>query len=152
MSDLELAEPSERYRASYLEAEQEWLALGPLPEGKAFATEESYARMVASIIAKIDTIELWLVAGDFYYGKVQIRPGGVPDHVGISIRPSCRQRGFAIHALELARPHIEKLGLEKINVITSATNIAACAVLAHYGADMTEELPDGVFRFTVRVR
>ena len=152
MSELELVEPSERYRASYLEAEEEWVALGPLPEGKALATEDSYAGMVQKILASVDLIELWLVAGDYYYGKVQIRPGGVPDHVGISIRPSARQRGFAIHALELARPHIEKLGLERINVITSATNIAACAVLAHYGADMAEELPNGVFRFSVRVR
>ncbi len=152
MAELELVLPSERYRASYLEAEQEWLALGPLPDGKALATEESFARVLDGIARKRpELLEWWLVADDYYYGKVQIRPGGVPDHVGVSIRPSARQRGFALHALELARPHIEALGLDRIDVITSAMNLAACAVIAHFGGDMVEELPDGVFRFSVRV-
>jgi predicted acetyltransferase len=150
MPQLEL--PSERYRASYLAAEQEYVAAGSLWDGKAIHTEATYARMLEGLAAaRPGLLELWLVEGDAYIGKIQIRPGGEPDHVGVSIRPSARQRGMAKLAVELARPHIIALGVDVITVVTSAANIPACALVAVYGGDMAEELPDGVFRFKVRV-
>lgn len=151
---MKLELPSEHYRRSYLEAEQEYVAAGSLWDGKAIHTEDTFARMLAGLEAvrlRGEMLELWLVDGDEYLGKVQIRPGGEPDHVGVSMRPSARRRGNAVHAIELARPHIVALGIETISVVCSAANIGACALVAHYGGDMTEELPDGVFRFTVRI-
>jgi predicted acetyltransferase len=159
---MELALPAERYRRSYLEADQEFVAEGPLPDGKHIATEDTFAKMLDGLEGartgervapgKVPMLELWLVDGDDYYGKVQIRRelrDGIRDHVGVAIRPSCRRRGLALQALELARPHILELGLDTISVVTSATNLPACALIAHFGGDMVEELDDAVYRFEI---
>jgi predicted acetyltransferase len=158
---MELALPSERYRRSYLAADQEFVAEGPIAEGKFIATEETFGKMLEGIEGVrsgerippgfVQQLELWLVEGDEYLGKVQLRREVVEprDHVGVAIRPSCRRRGLAIRALELARPHIVELGVNPIIVRCAAANLAACAVVSHYGGELVEELPDGVFRFEV---
>ena len=162
MSELELVLPAERYRASYLESDREFAALGP-SDGKAIHTEETFARMLEGIEGVrtgarippgfVQQLELWLVAGDYYVGKVQLRKQFVlpRDNIGVAIRPSCRRKGYAHHALRLALPQIRELGVNPINVVCSAANIAACTLVAHYGGDMVEELAGGAFRFEVRL-
>jgi len=152
MMKLEL--PSERYRASYLAAEQEYVAAGSLWDGKFIATEDTYGPMIEKLARARDSgqlLELWLVDGDDYFGKIQLRASGEPDHIGVSIRPSARGRGVAKQAIELARPHILALGVDTITVVCDARNLPACALVAHFGGDMTHELDEGVFRFTVRL-
>jgi predicted acetyltransferase len=160
VEELELVLPAERYRRSYLESDAEFAALGP-SDGKVIATEDTFAKMLAGIEGLrtgarippgfVQQLELWLVAGDYYVGKVQLRRE-VSDHrdnVGVAIRPSCRRRGLAQRALELARPHILELGVDPIIVKCAAANIAACALVARYGGLMVEELEEGRFRFEV---
>ena len=152
---MNLEIPSERFRRSYLEADQEYVAAGSLWPGKLIATDESFGPMVEKLAAARASgalLELWLVEGDDYFGKIQLRASGEPDHIGVSIRPSARQRGLAKQAVELARPHILALGVDTVSIICEAKNIPACALVAAFGGEMTEELPDGVFRFTVRVQ
>jgi predicted acetyltransferase len=147
---FELAVPSERFRASYLAADQEFVAAGSLWPGKAIATEDTFAGMVERIAAaRPRLIELWLVDGDAYFGKVQLRPGGVPDHVGVAMRPSARSRGLAVLALELARPHVLALGLDRITVMCDAVNAAARALVARYGGVLEHDFGDGRLRFVI---
>jgi predicted acetyltransferase len=147
---LELAVPSERFRASYLAADQEFVAAGSLWAGKFIATEETFSRMVERIAQALpDLIELWLVDGDEYLGKVQLRRGGVPDHVGVAIRPSARRRGLAAHALELARPHLLAMGLERITAMCDADNAAARALVARHGGVLESDLGEGRLRFVI---
>lgn len=162
MAELELVLPSERYRASYLESDAEFAALGP-SDGKAIHTEATFARMLDGIEGVrtgarippgfVQQLELWLVAGDYYIGKVQLRREFVlpRDNIGVAIRPSLRRRGYAHHALKLALPHIRELGIDPINVVCSAANIPACTLVSHYGGEMVEELAGGAFRFEVRL-
>ena len=162
MAELELVLPSERYRASYLQADAEFAALGP-SAGKFIATDETFARMLEGIEGVrtgarippgfVQQLELWLVAGEYYIGKVQLRRELVlpRDNIGVAIRPSQRRRGYAHHAISLALPHIRELGIDPIHVVCSVANIAACTLVAHYGGDMVEELEGGAFRFEVRL-
>jgi predicted acetyltransferase len=162
VSELELALPAERYRASYLESDGEFAKLGP-SDGKFIATEETFAKMLEGIEGVrtgarippgfVQQLELWLVAGDYYVGKVQLRREVVlpRDNVGVAIRPSCRRKGYAHHALRLALPHIRELGIDPVNVVCSAANIPACTLVAHYGGNMVEELAGGAFRFEVQL-
>lgn len=138
-----LATPAERFRASYLEADQEFAA-GPLWDGKFIATDETFARMLDGIL-RAAFVELWLVDGDRYLGKVQIRPSGVPDHIGVAIRPSARGTGLATKALELARPHMPAT----ITAMCDASNAAALALVARFGGVLERDLGDGRLRFAI---
>jgi predicted acetyltransferase len=145
---VDLVLPAERFRRSYLDADQEFVAAGLLWDGKFIATDDTFAHMLEGIVAKRpDLVELWLVDGDRYLGKVQLRPGGIPDHVGIAIRPSERRRGRAVRALELATPHLRALGLDRIVVMTDATNAAVHALAARFGGVPAADLGDGKVRF-----
>lgn len=147
---IELVAPSERFRESYLAADQEFVAAGSLWDGKFIATEATYAGMVERIgLARPKLVELWLVDGDAYLGKVQLRPGGIPDHVGIAMRPSARRRGLAALALELARPHVRALGLDRITVMCDADNAAARALVTRFGGVLEQDLGDGRLRFSI---
>ncbi|HEY1817041.1 MAG TPA: GNAT family N-acetyltransferase [Kofleriaceae bacterium] len=149
---VELAVPSERFRRSYLEADQEFVAAGSLWDGKFIATDDTFAHMIEGIAAaRPKLVELWLVDGDAYLGKVQLRPGGVPDHVGIAMRPSARRRGLAALALELARPHLLALGVDRIAVMCDADNAAARRLVARYGGVLERDLGDGRLRFVIAV-
>jgi hypothetical protein len=118
---LELALPVERYRRSYLAADQEWVA--PLPDGKFIATDETFAVMLVRIEGVrtgehipdgfMKQLELWLVAGDEYFGK--------------------------IHAL--ARPHIMALGEDPLLAMCKASNVAARQLIGRYDGVVDAELP-----------
>lgn len=142
---IELVTPDERFRASYLEADREFAA-GPIWDGKFIATEETFARMLGGILRAPFT-ELWLVDGERYLGKVQLRPDGVPDHVGVAIRPSARRAGLAARALELALPHLR--AFPRVTAMCDADNAGARALVERFGGVLEADLGDGRLRFTI---
>jgi len=143
---IELATPSERFRASYLEADREFAA-GPIWDGKFIATEDTFARMLEGIL-RAPFLELWLVDGARYLGKLQLRPSGVPDHIGVAIRPSARRAGLAAKAIELAAPHLRALGVG-LTAMCDADNAAALALVARFGGVLERDLGDGRLRFAI---
>lgn len=86
---------------------------------------------------------LWLLDDSEYVGQVSIRPelatgflityGG---HVGYSIRPSRRGRGYGKRILRLSLPVARQLGLRRVLVTCNADNHASRRIIEANGGRM----------------
>lgn len=64
-------------------------------------------------------------------------------HIGYSIRPSQRQKGYAKEALALALEECRQRGLEKVLVTCNKTNLASAKTILANGGLLENELPHG---------
>jgi predicted acetyltransferase len=60
-------------------------------------------------------------------------------HIGYSVRPSERQKGYGTEMLKLALEHCGKLGLKKVLLICHKDNAASAATIVKCGGVLTEE-------------
>jgi len=146
---VELVEPAARYEASYRAAMDEFVAEGRDDEVGSLDEHPSFGSFVDELrdhaagrglpSGWVAGSELWLVDGDAFLGRVQIRHeltdalrryGG---HVGYSIRPSARRQGHATTALRLALPRCLALGVRDVLVTCDETNAASRRVIAANG-------------------
>ena len=92
---------------------------------------------------------LWLVDGDEYIGQSSIRPelctkylityGG---HIGYSIRPSRRRRGYGREILSMSLEISRDMGLKKVLVTCDSDNLGSQKVI---------ERNDGVFESAMKM-
>ena len=85
---------------------------------------------------------LWLIDGADYIGQLSIRPelatpylltyGG---HIGYSVRPSRRRRGYGYRILSLARRESRGMGLSKLLVTCDSDNIASKKIIESNGGE-----------------
>ena len=151
-----LVEPSERYRDSFLEGAAEFAGEGHL--GSTYAAALGYdlvrlARDLPSFLRDLRRLGdhpgrgsgyqdrvYWLVDRGLYLGQTSIRPdlktpylvtyGG---HVGYSIRPRRRRRGYGRRILELALERCRELGLERVLVTCDEDNVASRRIIEANG-------------------
>ena len=148
--DLRLEVPDARYESSFLEGATEFARDGRL--------DSTYARALGYDLAALRRdfrtyvwdlkrlgeksgygyidIVLWLIDGDEYIGQASVRPeldtpylityGG---HIGYSIRPERRGRGYGKHILRLALERSRRLGLDKALVTCDADNFASKRII-----------------------
>jgi predicted acetyltransferase len=66
-------------------------------------------------------------------------------HVGYKVRPSCRNRGVATAALQLALRKLGEMGIEKALVTCNSTNLVSARVIEKCGGVRIEDslLPEG---------
>ena len=159
-----LVEPSERYRDSFLEGAAEFDGEGRLGSTYAAGLGYDLARLDRDLPSFLRDLRrlgeppgpgwnryrdrvYWLVDDDLYLGQTSIRPelnsrylityGG---HVGYSIRPRRRRRGYGRRILELALRRCRELGLERVLVTCDEDNLASRRIIEANGGLFESEM------------
>ncbi len=98
--------------------------------------------------------ELWMVADGEYVGRISVRHeltellltwGG---HVGYSVRPSARRRGYATRALALMLPVAADLGIDPVLVTCDPDNDGSRRTIEKNGG-VYEDTREGKLRYWV---
>jgi len=157
----QLTTPSKKYQESYLVAVSEYQAEGlahyqqfDLPElSKHF--DEYIQRLLEQVEGKnlpaewVPHTELWLVEGDEFLGRVDIRHklnealkkhGG---HIGYDVRPTQRRKGFGKLALKLGIETAKEMGVENIVVTCDVTNRPSNKIIQNNGGQLVDTFPMG---------
>lgn len=98
-----------------------------------------------SSVPRLPSVERWMWDGAFC-GRIQLRwQPGTPElpptclgHVGYSVVPWCRNRGYATAALGLFLPLARVVGLPWVDVVTDADNGASARVVRANGGVLVE--------------
>ena len=170
---VSLVAPDVGFETSYREAMGEFVAEGRRAELRALPDHATFESFVDELHAQSRGRDLppgwvagttfWLVDGDGFIGKVELRHrltealrlrGG---HVGYSIRPTMRRRGFGTIALAMVLPHCLALGLERVLVTCDETNVGSRRIIEANGGRLEDVVhvddgPVGTMRFWIDVR
>jgi predicted acetyltransferase len=98
-----------------------------------------------SIVRRLPGYKLWMWDGEFC-GAIGFRwqpgttdlPPHVLGHIGFSVVPWKRQRGYATQALQLLLPHVRKEGLSLVELTTEPGNVASQRVITANGGQLVE--------------
>ena len=148
--DPRLETPDERYESSFLEGAAEFAGDGRLDSTYARALGYDLAALrrdfrtyvwdlkrlgERSEYGYVDVV-LWLIDREEYVGQASVRPElGTPylitygGHIGYSIRPGRRGRGYGKRILELALGKARRLGLDRALVTCDADNLASKRII-----------------------
>ncbi len=92
--------------------------------------------------------EFWLVDGGEYIGHVGIRHElnqhlkTIGGHVGYSIRPGKRGKGYGNKILELALPKAKELGIDRVLLTCDATNVVSRKIIEKNGGVLENQVPN----------
>lgn len=125
-----IAEDPERFLAEQVDREAKGPAI-TLPDG--------------STVPRLPGYQMWMWDGEFC-GAIGLRwqpgttelPSYCLGHVGYSVVPWKRRRGYATRALELFLPHAQAEGLAYVEVTTDADNVASRRVIETNGGILVE--------------
>jgi len=169
----DLVAPHIRFEQSYRAAMAEFLAEGRDQELRSFGNHATFGSFVQELHDQSEGRGLpdgwvagstfWLVDGTHFIGKVEVRHrltealrlyGG---HVGYSIRPTMRRRGYGTMALAMTLPRCLDLGLDRILVTCDASNHASLRIIEANGGEYDdsvhlEDRPVPTMRFWIDVR
>ena len=162
-----LTEPTPRVHASFLAALREYRAEGAYPglDPAEIASADGFQRYLDRLRAQADPgsprrhrrvlqTSLWLVEGEEFLGELTIRhklnrrlryKGG---HIGYSVRPSRRRRGYATAMLRLSLPVANGFGIDPALITCDDTNIASRRVIEANGGVLASA-SHGILRFWV---
>jgi predicted acetyltransferase len=162
---MELVLPDAKYKDSFIEAVKEFQADESVPRSRRWYLDvntNELKRDLDSFVEKllseargenlpegfVPQSNYWLVEGKEYIGGVRIRHylndhllviGG---HIGYSIRPSKRGKGYGTKLLTLALPKAKELGLERVLVTCDATNEASRKIIEKNGGVFEDQVPN----------
>ena len=152
-----LVQPSPAYRETFLQGAAEFAAEGRLDSTYAAflgydynLLERDFSGFVEALLKLHDLDRLpagwfpdrvlWLVEAEEYLGQASIRPelgsmylityGG---HIGYSIRPARRRRGYGTAILGLALEEARRMGLKRVLVTCDADNTASKKIIEANG-------------------
>lgn len=152
-----LVKPTAIYRDTFLQGAAEFLAEDRLDStygvclGYDLSTlEQQFVQFVHDLRALGDSSRLrqgwyvdhvlWMIESDEFIGQASIRPelstpylityGG---HIGYSIRPSMRKRGWGKEILALTLNSACEIGLERVLVTCNSDNIGSRKIIEHNG-------------------
>ena len=152
---IALVEPCEKYLQSYIEAYDEYklndVQTYAFDDARAYNIFEKYDNYRHERNLKPNRVGsdyYWLVDDErnYFIGEISIRHRLTDDlkryggHIGYSIRPSERRKGYAKEILRMTLPYCRKLGLEKVLITCIDGNI---------GSEKTILANGGVYESTV---
>lgn len=159
---MELILPSAEYKDSFIEAVKEFradakdvttrryreLSTSELKANfEAFVQKElSHARGEDMPEGYVPQSEFWLVEGGEYIGHVGVRHTlnehllNVGGHIGYSIRPSKRGRGYGNKILELALKKTKELGISRTLITCDVTNIPSRKIIENNGGVLENQV------------
>ena len=166
-----LVRPDVRYHRSFLEADADFGVEWADGSGQhAFPRsglddEQAFAAYVARLLADaepdtpragdaVPCTFLWIVDGETVVGFLAIRhrlndfllrEGG---HIGYSVRPSARRRGWASRSLSEALPLAHELGIDAVLICCKEDNAASRAVIEANGG-VYEDSRNGLRRYWI---
>ncbi len=176
---MELASPSTKFKDSFIEAVRELqnetttmttrryreLSTAELEtDFESFVQKEcSHAEGKNQPEGYVPQSEFWLVENAEYIGHVGIRHElnehlkAIGGHIGYSIRPSKRGKGYGNKILELALPKAKELGIDRVLLTCDATNIPSRKLIEKNGGILENQVPNpetGIdkLRFWIDVR
>jgi predicted acetyltransferase len=162
-----LTQPDPRVHASFVAAVREYRAEGRYQwlDPADLADPGQFGRYLDRLRAdarpgplrrwyRVAQTNLWLTEGDEFLGRLSIRhrlnrrlrfQGG---HIGYSVRPSQRRRGYATLMLRLALPVAHRMGIDPALITCDDTNIASRRVIEANGGRLAGA-SHGILRFWV---
>ena len=162
---MELVLPSVEYKASYIEAVKEFHAAKDAPPMARHYVGLSIPELDANFADYVEKKQsesrgenlpegyvpattYWLVDGDKYIGGVSVRHElnknlkNIGGHIGYDIRPSERGKGYGSKVLELGLQKAKELGVARVLVTCSVTNIASRKIIEKNGGIFENQVPD----------
>ncbi len=152
----ELVRPSLKYKESFLEAVKEFTAAGENIYQHGKKPEEDFEQQLLRIQEReeakdlpedrVPQTELWLVENDKFLGWAKIRhklnknllvQGG---HIGYSIRPSARNKGYGTKILEMALSAAKSFGVEKVLVTCDDDNAGSARIIEKNGGVLEDKV------------
>ncbi len=151
MEDLRFAPPCPAHRALLLEYKREFEQAGESIDGSAglglYRAFDQWLRCVQDN-ARPETLRpgsvltsVYLVFdGELFVGMVDIRhrldsgPSVTFGHIGYSVRPALRRRGYATRILRKALEECKALGLSQVVLVCRQENAASARVMQRCGA------------------
>ena len=157
-----LVEPSERYGAGFLAAEQEFAETGgERILDRHVALLGDFPAYLERVLAeqgrpptepgRVPATVFWLVDGETYVGRVNLRHRLTPrlrrlgGHIGYEIRPSLRRLGYGTQALALALERARALGLRRVLLVCAEDNAGSRRIIEANGGGL-----EGTFRVRER--
>ncbi len=164
-SSLCLVLPSAKYKASYIEAIQEYQADHSFPH-----VERTYDKLSIQELKEdfegyvekkksesrgeniphgwVPSTTYWLIDEGEFIGRVSIRHYLNPSlektggHIGYDIRPSKRGRGYGVKILALALPKAKELGIARALITCDAKNTASRKIIEKNGGVYRDSIPN----------
>ncbi len=149
-----LALPSERHKASFLDALREYHAEGRYHEYDPTLLSLDFASFIRFQLSKrvnpqpgrVKESVFWLVEGDEFIGRTALRHelndnlrliGG---HIGYDIRPSKRRQGYGTLICKLALDESRKIGLHRAMITCDEDNIGSRKIIEANGGKFEKAL------------
>jgi predicted acetyltransferase len=144
--------PDKQYKDSFIEALEEFQQEGKytyLNKDQMTTDFEAFIAEIPEIRMKINHVpetEYWLIEDKKYIGRLSIRhklngellvKGG---HIGYSIRPSERRKGYGVKILELGLEKAKILGLTRILITCDSSNEASRKIIENHGGVLENEV------------
>lgn len=156
---MELVEPSEKYRQSYLEALKEFHSEGWNLEFRYNEIASDFEKFTKSLrdkknertASRVPETYLWAVEAEQFIGRISIRHElnqnllKIGGHIGYEVRPTERKKGYGLLMLQMALPIARKLGIKKALLTCDDTNIPSIRIIESCGGQLENvlDLKDG---------
>lgn len=159
MKDFILIRPTSEYASQIIEYRQEFLDAGDSMDGtgplRRFENPEEYIKICAEYEDPTTVPSHLVPATQFFFirksdnklvGMIQIRHRfndyleKYAGHIGYSVRPSERRKGYAKEMLRMTLPFCRKIGIDKVMITCIDGNI---------GSEKTILANGGVYEYTI---
>lgn len=149
--------PDVRYKDSYLAGLREYHEEGRFLDEKIEKLENDFGSYVQKQLKKakgenlpegyVPETRLWLIDGEECVGDLGIRHTltdhllKIGGHIGYSIRPSKRKRGYGKLILELGLLRAKEMGFDRVLLTCDVTNVGSRKIIEANGGVFENQIP-----------
>jgi len=159
---LELVEPSNKYKKSFLEMAQEYVQLGTPPERvmyrEALDSFSYYLRKLQGMARGEGLLDGWTMCCTYWLvrdGTTVVasstlrqtaRPQGMDErgHIGYGTRPSQRGRGYGTEICRLTLRAARETGFGRVLITCDSDNQASARIIEKNGGTLDAQIPSSM--------